>query len=102
MSNAELAKDLKFWNHTIRSTKAAPRTEARARNNIKMMKNKTPTMLQTGRIEFTVLDFLILNSFWPRFVSVRGAAFDIRISDLLRRGASTVNLLKSFCLTFQR
>ena len=26
-------------------------------------------MLQTGRIEFTVLDFLILNSFWPRFVS---------------------------------
>jgi len=46
------------------------------------MKNKTTTMLQTGRTEFTVLDFLILNLFWPRFVSVRGAAFDIRISDL--------------------
>jgi hypothetical protein len=34
-------------------------------------------MLQTGRIEFTVLDFLILNLFWPRFVS----DLDIRISD---------------------
>jgi len=42
-----------------------------------MMKNKTTTMLQTGRIEFTVLDFLILKLFWLRFVS----NFDIRISD---------------------
>jgi hypothetical protein len=34
-------------------------------------------MLQTGRIEFTVLDFLTLNSFWPRFVLICGAACDI-------------------------
>ena len=33
-------------------------------------------MLQTGRIEFTVLDFLILNLFWPWFVS----DFVLRIS----------------------
>jgi len=41
-----------------------------------MMKNKITAMLQTGRIGFIVLDFLILNLFWPRFVS----NFDIRIS----------------------
>ena len=35
-------------------------------------------------------------SVWA-FVSVRGAAFDIRISDLYRRRTGTVNLLKSFC-----
>jgi len=34
-------------------------------------------MLQTGQIEFTVLDFLILNSFWLPFVS----DFVLRISD---------------------
>jgi len=49
-----------------------------ARNKFKMMKNKTITMLQTELIEFTVLDFLILNLFWPRFVS----DLVLRISDL--------------------
>ena len=51
-------------------------------------------MLQTGRFEFTVLDFLILNSFWSLvcfgfrasnfgFTLVEvGSDFDIRISDL--------------------
>jgi hypothetical protein len=53
--------------HEIESTKLE--------TNLK--KNKTTTMLQTGRIEFTALDFLILNSFWPRFVS----DFVLRISD---------------------
>jgi len=52
-----------------------------ARNKFKMMKNKTTTMLQTGRIEFTVLDFLILNSFWPRFVS----DFEFRIFIQIKR-----------------
>ena len=42
-----------------------------------MMQKKTTTMLQTGQIEFTVLDFLILNSLWIRFVS----DFVLRISD---------------------
>jgi len=32
-----------------------------------------------GRIEFTVLDFLNLNLFWPRFVS----SFVLRISDFV-------------------
>jgi hypothetical protein len=36
-------------------------------------------MLQTGQIEFIVLDFLILNSFWPWFVS----NFVLRISDFI-------------------
>ena len=39
-------------------------------------------MLQTGRIEFSVLDFLDFDLFWPRFVS----DFDIRISDLPLQG----------------
>jgi len=36
------------------------------------------------------------------FVSVRGAAFDIRISDLFRSHSGAVKLLKPFCLTFQK
>jgi hypothetical protein len=61
-----------------------------ARNKLKMMKNKTTAMLQTGRIEFTVLDFLILNSFWPRFVS----DFVLRISDLFRWLLEALNLFE--------
>jgi len=40
-----------------------------------MMKNNDNA--PTGRIEFSVLDFLILNSFWPWFVS----DFVLRISN---------------------
>ena len=61
-----------------------------------MMKTKTTTMFQTGRFEFTVLDFLILNSFWSfvcfgfrasnfGFTLVEvGSDFNIRILDLFR------------------
>ena len=44
----------------IRSTKS----EARSSKQIQNDEKQTTTMLQTGRFEFTVLDFLILNSFW--------------------------------------
>jgi len=50
------------------------------KGNTKQIPN---TMFQTGGIGLGVLDFLVLNSFWPRFVSVRGASFDIRISDFV-------------------
>jgi hypothetical protein len=43
---------------------------------------------------FPILDFSV-----SAFVSVRGASFDIRISDLCRRRTGTVNLLRSSCLT---
>jgi hypothetical protein len=42
-----------------------------------MMKNKTTTMFQTGRIEFTVLDFLILNLFGPGLFRI--SCFGFRI-----------------------
>jgi len=54
-------------------------TKTEARNKFKIMKNKSTAMLQTGRVEFTVLDFLILNLCCRRFVS----NFDIRISDFV-------------------
>jgi hypothetical protein len=72
--------------------KAAPRTEVRSLKQIHNDENESITMLQTGRIEFTVLDFLILNLFWPRFVSLRGATLDIRISDLFARRVGAINL----------
>jgi hypothetical protein len=34
MTNAQITKNLKFWDHKIRSTKAAPRTEARSSKQI--------------------------------------------------------------------
>ncbi len=57
--------------------------EARNPKQIQNMKCKTTTMFQTGRTEFSVLDFPSLRFNWLRFVSVRGAAFDIRISDFI-------------------
>jgi len=44
-----------------------------------MMKNKTTTMFQTGRIEFTVLDFLILNLFGPGLFRISIFGFRIFI-----------------------
>ena len=45
------------------------------------MKDKTNSMFQTGGTGIGVLNFPSLESNWLQFVSVRGASFDIRISN---------------------
>ena len=69
----------RVWRSSSSDRWAAQQTEIQIRNSkqIQNRKYKTNTRLQTRRIKFSVFDFLILNSFWPRFVS----NFDIRISD---------------------
>jgi len=67
------AKDAKDLEQETRSTKSE------IRNKFKMMKNKTITMFQTGRIEFTVLDFLILNLFGPGLFRISIFGFRIFI-----------------------
>ena len=77
----------------IRSTKSEARSSKQIQNDEKHDNYNAPN----GKDEFTVLDFLILDLFWPRFVSDfvlrisdfdlgfvsdRGASFEIRISDL--------------------
>jgi len=68
------------------------KSEARSSKQIQNGEKQTTTMLQTGRIELTVLDFLILSSFWPGLFRIScfefriypcGVSFglDIRISD---------------------
>ena len=63
------------------STKAAPRTEIRSTKQIQMTKKQKMVNKPDSDPEFWI--FLILDFLWLRFVSVRGASFDIRISDFL-------------------
>jgi len=58
------------------------------------MTKKTQNPKQTS-FGIGVLDFSDFGFIWPPFVSIRGAAFDIRISDFLVLARET--LLKSFC-----
>jgi len=72
--------------------------EIRNPKQIQMIKiNQIPNKLSSDSVFWI---FPILYSSVSAFVSIRGAAFDIRISDLCRGHTGTVNLLKSFCLTF--
>jgi len=74
------------------STKFEARSTKQIQNDEKQNNDNAPNRTD----EFTGLDFLILNLFWPRFVS----NFVLRISDLVRRPIGAVNSSKSLCLTF--
>jgi hypothetical protein len=81
------------------------KSEARSSKQIQNGEKQTTTMLQTGRIELTVLDFLILSSFWPGLFRIScfefriypcGVSFGFRYSDFgfFRRVLGAINCLK--------
>ncbi len=70
----EMLRDLQSL---VKEREKIRNSKSEIRNKFQNMKYKTTTMFQTGRTEFSVLDFPSLRFNWLRFVS----DFELRISD---------------------